>query len=440
MFADMMESQFFEMEKKFHLFDLKTDDGIPIWDIMRHDLYCNYFLSGITHKKRNFWTLFKVFFCGIPIIFRSGISLFFRKSDNLVFSYSRYIDKNGLLFDKASESIIQALSGNVIIIERIKALNKYKHKIEYNMVGIYRALFRKQEKIPTSVYEKIEFALRDTYGIVLTTYDELNRWYSNFVMDYHFYCLLFKLKKTKRVFVVQNGIQKGLFYACRSLGVLSYELQHGSIARENMLYSDINYLDNANNVIFSDFFLTMGNYWTKSITAPVHILPVGNDSFAAPDFVEKSDHSLLFISSMMHGEELSKIALHYAEKHSDIIINFKLHAHEYNDINKYRKYFNGFSNIQVLKNEIDIQKLIARAEVIVLISSTVLFEALNQNAKVAIYKKCDYINQSECFDLPNVYLFDTIEELEYIYKAKKDSNITFFEKFNKQVFENLIKM
>jgi hypothetical protein len=46
--------------------------------------------------------------------------------------------------------------------------------------------------------------------------------------------------------------------------------------------------------------------------------------------------------------------------------------------------------------------------------------------------------QSNCFKLPNVYLFDTTEELHEVYiSEKQETNIVFFEQFNREVFIQL---
>jgi hypothetical protein len=59
--------------------------------------------------------------------------------------------------------------------------------------------------------------------------------------------------------------------------------------------------------------------------------------------------------------------------------------------------------------------------------------------KVAIYKVMNYESQSKCFEHPNVYLFNSIEELHEAYNAEtKENNISFFDKFDREKFINLI--
>ena len=187
------------------------------------------------------------------------------------------------------------------------------------------------------------------------------------------------------------------------------------------------------------YFLTLGESWGFNINIPTRKFVLGNDYFVTKKYEEKLDHSLLFISSVIHGETLSKVAIEYAGMFPDIQIKFKLHPNEYFNEENYKYLFADYPKIRVLKNEFELGVLIARSEIVVLINSTVLYQALDQGAKVAVLKVLNYESQSECFNLPNVFLFDTVEELEKAVSAeKKECNVTFFEKFNKDVFNKLI--
>ena len=49
---DNLIDRFFNMEKTFALFDLKDEDGMPIWDLFRYDIYLHVtFPIVITNKK-----------------------------------------------------------------------------------------------------------------------------------------------------------------------------------------------------------------------------------------------------------------------------------------------------------------------------------------------------------------------------------------------------
>lgn len=92
-----------------------------------------------------------------------------------------------------------------------------------------------------------------------------------------------------------------------------------------------------------------------------------------------------------------------------------------------------------MKNEIDLNILIKRSSLVILIASTVLYEALSLSHKVAIYKRVNYHTQQDCFGLPNVFLFDSLEELEMALKApERKQDLQFFESFHEKLFTDLI--
>ena len=216
--------------------------------------------------------------------------------------------------------------------------------------------------------------------------------------------------------------------------------KHGSFDRNHLVYSYPDIVPLVSNVYMPDYFLTMGKSWGKGIYTPSQIIVTGNDYFISQKYVEKSKKCLLFISTIVHGEKLSNLAIQFIIQHPDFCIKYKLHTNEYNMEAKYKSMFAPYPNIEILKNEIELGMLIARCEIVVLINSTVLYEALDQGAKVAVFKVMNYYSQSECFSFPNVFLFDTIEELEKAVSAeKKVSNIIFFEKFNKEKFKSLFE-
>jgi len=231
-----------------------------------------------------------------------------------------------------------------------------------------------------------------------------------------------------------------MMYAAKSLNIPIFELQHGMFNHSHPSYSyPASIKGKGDNVVLPDMLLTFSKYWGKGVNFPTEIISIGNDYFAARS-ESLTDNSILFISSLIHGKYLSELAVEYAQRNPNIEINFKLHPDEYSKENSYRKLFAVYENIHLLKSELPMNVLVSRSSLVVLICSTVLFEALHSNAKVAIYNKLDYETLSDCFSLPNVYLFDSTEKLHDAYLAeKKDNAVSFFDKFDKNLFHNLLK-
>ncbi|MBN2786971.1 MAG: hypothetical protein JXQ69_01495 [Paludibacteraceae bacterium] len=436
----MLIDDFFEMEEKYQLFDIYTENGMPCWDLFRYQIYVNYFWPNVYKTKAKQIIDLGIVLSGFKIISRSIFSFFFRRSNNILFSYSRHLNGNNFLYDKVAQHVVDVFNENILIVENVKASAKYLNKAEHNFSFVYKKIIYCNKKFPIDNYKYIEDALINTFGDLKISYDELNKLYNFFLKDYRYYRFYFKLKGVKRLFLVQNGIQKGLFAAANSLGIEIFELQHGSFGKDHLAYSYPSSINPASNIFVPNYLLTFGKSWGKNMNIPMRVIPIGNDYFTSSHPKVISDDSVLFVSSIIHGEELSKLAVSLSRKYPNRKINFKLHTNEYFKISFYESLFKDYPNICILKNEKDLSELIANSTLVVLINSTVLYEAINQKVKVAIYKKINYLSQSDTFKLPNVYLFDNLDELQKAIDAeKKESDVVFFEKFDQELFYKLIK-
>ena len=140
-------------------------------------------------------------------------------------------------------------------------------------------------------------------------------------------------------------------------------------------------------LLFSEYVLTFGNYWCKNFNVPAKkIISIGNDYFFCKPEVELDD-SILIVSTVVHGIELSKLTIKAAKERPDLKFVYKLHPNEFQFKNEYFDYFKNNSNVYIISNEIDTTILIAKSQLVVLIVSAVIYEALNQNKKAAVLKK-----------------------------------------------------
>jgi len=430
--------QFLQMEESCALFDYK-ERGIPIWEIFRHYIYMRIYFphqSTDTDLKKTKKSLY-FYFNGLKILLYSVFSWVFYKKTNLLFECVRNVDTEGHLFDIVSENIIQELMPDILIVECVRVAQKkrYKYKAEYNFVNVVCSFLRTKHCLSQEIFLNIENAIDTTFGKNKITYEELNHLYIQFQKQYKYYKSYFKYKKPKRVFFIQNGIQKGMICAAKHLNIPIFELQHGT--PPGYVYPS-NIKENDDRIIVPDAILTFSSYWGKNVNLPTLTIPIGNDFFAERTTCPE-DHSILFISSSIHGDCLSEFVVEFARLHPEITINFKLHPSEFRKDDFYKKMFSLYDNIHIFKNELPVKTLSARSSLVVLIASTVFFEALHTNAKVGVYKKLDYESLSDYFTLPNVYLLDSVEDLHHAYCVeKKENTISFFDKFDKTQFYNLL--
>lgn len=436
----MFVDDFFKMEDDFKLFDLKSKEGFLVWDIIRFDVHLKYTFPEIYHSKKKHNFSFAVLIVGAVKTIRSIFIFLFLRANNIVFSFSRYLGEDGMMFDKASENVIQELQKDLIVVERFKALKKYRHPIEYNFARSYTNFFSRvfPVKLSDNILKLIDVALFNSLGERKVSFDDLNRYYSQFYYQYKFYKFFLKLKKAKRIFYVLNGVQKGLITAAHELGIEVIEMQHGRIGIDHLAYSYPDFINKEDSIILPDYFLTFGKYWGKNFNLPTSILPIGNDFFVKNKSIQEEDGSVLFISSIIHAEELSKLAIRFASERPGIQINFKLHQNEYKHIKNYLQKFKDYPAIHVYTNEYEIDFLINSSSLVVLINSTALYEALDYGKKVAIYKRVNFESHADCFDIANVFLFENTIELQniYMHEGIKQRGV-FFEEFNRAKFREI---
>lgn len=432
--------KFFEMEKNHSLFSLKTKEGLFAWDIFRFYIFYKYTFPEMVLTVAPAEISFKKVVKGFLIALLQIPSVLFKRSEVLIFPYSRYLDRDGRLYDKVTQDTINTFGKKAIVVEELKPLSIYKNKIQYNYCSLF-ARFIKSKPLEKDSYEFLSTVLTCTYGVMKCSYTELNQIYSDFQKEYRFYRFFFSLKKPKMVFYVQrNRVKKGMVAAARHVGVKTLEFQHGIFGIDHMAYSYPKAINANSSIYFPDYFLTMGSLWGTNVNVPAKVVALGNNEFAINEINVEPDNSLLFISSLIHRDEMVALATRVAKTAPTVKINYKLHPNEYVGFDKYVDSFKQYKNIQVLCGEQDLKILIKQSQLVVLIASTCLFEALNMGQKVAIYKKQNYETHLEQFNLNNVFLFDDVEQLLSITKHKTDSSPqVFFEPFNINIMDQILK-
>jgi hypothetical protein len=434
----MLYNDFFEMEESHHLFELKTKDGLPLWDIIRLHVYLKYHYPKVIkpaslRKVSDYWD-------HIIGLIRSICYFIIKNGENLILPNSRYINSKRFLYDKSAMNVIEFFGKNSFILEWQEHTKKYAYSSANNYITILASFQRQKFSLEQDHFNKIANALNESFGVNRLTYNEINDLLTTFRSDYSAYKKFLKIKKTKRVFITQNGTQKALMKAAHDCGVKVYEFQHGQFEVDHLAYSYPDFISFRSNIIFPDYLLTFSEYWGSYFNVPAQkIVPIGNNYFSSVSKGVTTDGSILVISSMIHGQYLYPLAIELAEKYPEKEIKFKLHSNEYDQYPYYKDKFDMYQNISVLKNEKSIQELIALSELVILINSTVLYEALNQHKKVAIYRKENFEGQKSVFNFPNVFLFDQIDEIEkHLNVNEETSGFMFFRPFDKKEFQSIL--
>lgn len=431
---------FFEMERKFKLFTLRDKYGVPIWDILRFDIYLYYTFNegnlNIKHKKTAFSKKMLILLVGLPKVVLSFFHTLFIKADVLIFEHPRY-KANGSTIDFATENIYKIEKEKKIAIAKYKALDKHSHYIEYDFCDLFIKHLHKKELVDNNIKSYIYKAI-DSLNIEPLPVNFIDDVYNTFQAETKFYSWLFKTKKNKRVILNRDGIKKGLLYAAKNLGIKVYEVQHGMFSKNHLAYSYPNIVEKySEDIIVPNILFTFDIMWGKGINVPFNCIPIGNSYFALDkEYKQKINNniyreSILIISSKVHAAYMRDITLKLIKQHSDISIVYKLHPNEYANYEDYISIFKAYKNIRVVANELSIKELLVNTKLVVLINSTILYEALEYGINVAVYKQMNYDSYIEYIEQGIVGAFNNEDDLYSIYKeCHRIKSLSFFKEFD----------
>ena len=440
------------MEEKFNLFELKTKDGFPVWDIIRNYVWERIIFTDYNHKsiKRNF---FKKINMGVIFIFNS-LKMLIYKGDFLFFSCSRFVNERGEYYDPYFNEIKRFIDNNYILYETVLGKNKYSDsKRIFSILGYFKILYRmlsfkRNIEIPISSKDKeiILYAIEITFGEAIFNETDIDNTLFNFRMEYIFYSKILRFKKIKKLLVHQNGYQKGLYQAAKDSKIPVFEFQHGEIVDSTMVwnYGPSKFLK-SNNVIAPDVFFTYSDFWSNSANIPSTCIELGSSFFNTQIIKASGSNTITVISSKEQENCLNELTLKLENEDRIDTIYYKLHPGQFKDVERHKSYFKDYPKIKVISTEMNIMDMIYLSDEFIAIYSTAIFEVLQAGKIVYIYKRLNYKFFSKYFNLPGVHLFNKSDELfnirEKAIKSLSRQKVTsFFKPFNPNAFIEAIEM
>jgi hypothetical protein len=433
--------KFLEFEAENDLFRLE-EEGLYIWDILRFHVYVNYMWDNFPDQKHGQSIVALLLKSMRRMAFLVNF-LFRRSRPNLFFLHSRDRQSDGRFYDKNATDFLRRMAGESHILETCEARGmRYLYPVSlYNPANlfnrIYYWLYRGRDY--TGLVEKINsrFGLNWNNRIV-------NRHISYFKSERLFYNWLFRLKRTKRVYVTFN-LPKALYCAARENEVETVEFQHGIIDRGHIAYNYPAGIHAGGRVYCPDMLLTFSGFWCRDINYPVkQIIPVGNTILADVETAGKSfdpDSRVIgFISADVFGLSLAELAIEYTQLNAGDHILFKLHPNQFDRKKEYDRLFRDHPAIRVITNEQPTEKVVLSCDAIVLIQSTIAYQALQAGIPVFIYKRMTYYRHAHIFASPNVRLIDHARQILFTsQQASPHPNDVFFEEFDERVYLLLSK-
>ena len=410
-------------EEKSNIFFIQNADGIYLWDIFRYFVWdkLRYELQSTSinliknHKVRNLLRIIT----SINEILKSFFFFCLNKSkyDTLYFFASRnqyegtFIDQNQFdtynLFQKQKKLILETCDR--------KKYKFYKEPIHY--YGYIRYIFKifYHPKLTESDYKTVNTIyelLKSDFGELNFTENDLYFLLENFYLDVHLWIKIIDNHNLEKIFLTQNGIQKGIFFAAKKRNIPVYEVQHGIISNAHPAYSypRINGIEKCVHVPYK--FLTLSDYWCKSFFCPIQNHTIGNNYFSKQVTKFNNPTKILVISANVFGKELALILkegiLSGVLNAADLI--FKLHPNQYFEKDYYINFFEG--KVTVLTNEKSVNELLGESKCMITVCSTAAYEALQANTRVLVYTISMYKEMELLFNDKNLFLFSNINELE----------------------------
>ena len=417
---------FFQIETKEKLFDFTDVRGFPIWDIFRY-----YVRSQENYSKINTTTikhrggLKKICFLLVNLL----TFLFHKKSDLFFLTCSRDRSR-GVNFDKISDGYINYYNKKNIIIGETYCLGCLSYKTSI-FIPYIKKIFLKFHRVTKITHKELDFINKviELFPESQLNQVELISKYYEFLNDYNFYTFIFKYFGTKKVFMVQNGIQKGLIQAAHELNIPIIELQHGTVEKGHLAYSYPNIEDIRSKIIFPDKILRFSDFWFSNFNCPTELITVGNDYMSKTVNSNIKKNKILVISADLFGLELATQLVNIVDEIDKTFI-FKLHPNEYQNIQSYMEIFKDKKNIQIIRNEHSVNDLLNQACCMITVCSTAAYEALQAAVPVYILKTSIYNEMKPLFDIEGLYLFDSCAEMKiHLISIPRINKTIFFNNF-----------
>lgn len=431
--------EYYTFEIKNNLFDVKDNRGNYIWDIFHYETYQSCLVTPSEVNQSRFQRRRK---SAKLIILKSIVyTLLPIKRENFFFlsSRNRICEKK---FDQNIFDYYGMFNHKECFLYETNSLNDLYYPqnvssiyLRFILFKLFSCFIKIDKKTIIELYNIVKSNLPD-FNLSLDFYFTL---YRIFYFDIWFYKNLFRYHKIKRIFITQNGIQKGLFFVAKQMNIPVIEVQHGIVYDGHTAYSYPQYLELEKKVYTPTKISALSDFWFNDFYTPVKVFPVGN-SFFSKNIERKSRQFILIISSYTIGADLASLTKELAQKTKDYFI-FKLHNNEFCNLEFYENEFKKFENIKVFTNEKNLSDFLENTKVMITISSTCVYESIQAGIPVILYTRSHYYYMHKhIFHIPGIVLCNTPDEiLDNISKIKVDFTPTvFFKPFNQELAEKLI--
>lgn len=445
-------------EKEHSLYDERVLT-IPIWRLMRHSIrtQCLRERTSFDNKTNEKPLHIKEIISSYIISLFNFFKLLFgkAKTENLIFSLPRLSKVDNVYLDKFTDPVIDqsALKDDYLILQRHQA-GKHKYPryhadhviksdfIDYTakLLGlllvpiIFLIYFNKINRLykGASNFFSLDylFLLKSSFAI------------GEFIIQYFFISILFRKLKPRRIFLVNRGIFIPAIAVAKKSDITVYEMQHGITHSETVLYSG-----SYDASVDPDYFLAFGEAWI----GPQFGMPTGriiNIGWAYKEMVKGirpdetyDDNYILVISEPAITDEILEVTFDLSREFSDYEFHLRLHPQEGLTKEQFEAVDN-YKNVSVCDNSIDSVVAVMAYSKVIGLNSSVLYEALSMDKKVARmnmgklkYQKLDGADLDE-FEV--IHNHKDFEDFLYVNDVKSNSQNLIYSDFAERKMSKIL--
>lgn len=446
-YRELLE-ELFRRETENGLFDLSTEDGIHFWDLVRNDVFTYAMSHAGIMPLMDFVPLNttgnrKMRLKGLAFLPISWFHAMTRKKQSgtvltLNISRSWSNEKNGftdLLFSDIHTALGKRCFHLELFTPSKKEVLKWKNRSKHFLIDLeikkLLTSYRCTENLPEiTCFKDVlpdNFPLTDVIRVALFHYRT----------ELPFYRKLLQKKGIKQVMLQSQP--KSLIAAAHELGLPTYDLQHGHFNNFDPFYSyhpsfDTNVLETV-----VQNLMTVGNYWNQFVHPTIKATTIGSSYFFPPAPSNDKKHILIIGSRFIHTailEELKSCAVELPDER----FVYKLHSNQNDQLESTCAFFAENPNVEIRIFD-DINTLLPQTKWLVLVQSTVAYQALQMGIPVCIYKKYYYEASEDLFLREDVVLVDSLREFAGHLKMKSANvqrqQTTYFEHFQSEILFSL---
>ena len=313
----------------------------------------------------------------------------------------------------------------------IKFINPNFGKLSSNDINRLFLLFNAINRAFNIDFDKYK-KIKDVENLILN-YNIMKKYYEK---------ILDKIKPKVIIEVASYGFSRFLFNElAKKRGIKIVELQHGIMGKYHIAY---NFHRKLELETFPDYIFLFGEYWKNNTRFPLKkekLIVTGFPYFEGrlEELTKNSrknnkKENILFISSGAACKQFSKLAIKLDKliDHKKYNITYKLHPGEYDRWKRTYPWLINSTFKIIDNNKKDIYHYLSKAEYLIGISSTVIFEGLEFNLKTFLYKICGYQCMKDLYENNYAKLVTSAEEIVEGLDSNKNNieNKEFFWKSN----------